>query len=170
MNAMLKCPKCGFTSITAQKKGYGVVKGGLGAAAIGAVTGPVGAIVRLGAVPYGSERKTYTAGIYAERCYSGLRSRCRRRYRVNYMYRLTAILRLFWTISVRMIKRSLSRRFRYTASIVHAIGVPDQYIMQRGGWNSDRTLKAIYRGTIEKYTQKYTDMTIRYFETMQHQK
>lgn len=49
MNAMLKCPKCGSTSITGQKKGYGVVKGGLGAAAIGAVTGPVGAIVGLGA-------------------------------------------------------------------------------------------------------------------------
>lgn len=57
----------------------------------------------------------------------------------------------------------------YAASIMHAIGVPDQYIMQRGGWNSDRTLKAIYRGTIEEYTQKYTDMTIRHFETMQHE-
>lgn len=48
MNAMLKCPKCGSTSITGQKKGYGVIKGGLGAAA-GMLIGPVGAIVGLGA-------------------------------------------------------------------------------------------------------------------------
>lgn len=48
MSAMLKCPKCGSTSITGQKKGYGVVKGGLGAAA-GMFISPVGAIVGLGA-------------------------------------------------------------------------------------------------------------------------
>lgn len=48
MNAALKCPKCGSTSITGQKKGYGVVKGVLGAA-LGAATGGIGAIVGLGA-------------------------------------------------------------------------------------------------------------------------
>lgn len=58
----------------------------------------------------------------------------------------------------------------YAASIMHAIGVPDQYIMQRGGWGSDRTLKAIYRGTIEEYTQKYTDITLSHFDNMQHKK
>lgn len=60
----------------------------------------------------------------------------------------------------------------YAASIMHAIGVPDQYIMQRGGWSSDRTdrtLKAIYRGTIEEYTQRYTDMTLSHFDNMQHE-
>lgn len=57
----------------------------------------------------------------------------------------------------------------YAASIMHAIGVPDQYIMQRGGWGSDRTLKAIYRGTIEEYTQKYTDITLSHFDNMQHE-
>ncbi len=30
-NSMLKCPRCGSTSISGNKKGYGVVKGGLGA-------------------------------------------------------------------------------------------------------------------------------------------
>lgn len=48
-NSMLKCPKCGSTSVTGQKKGFGIVKAGLGAAAFGAVTGGVGAIVGLGA-------------------------------------------------------------------------------------------------------------------------
>lgn len=57
----------------------------------------------------------------------------------------------------------------YAASIMHAIGVPDQYIMQRGGWGSDKTLKAIYRGTIEEYTQKYTDLTLTHFDGMQHE-
>lgn len=57
----------------------------------------------------------------------------------------------------------------YAASIMHAIGVPDQYIMQRGGWGSDRTLKATYRGTIEEYTQKYTDITLSHFDSMQHE-
>ena len=56
----------------------------------------------------------------------------------------------------------------YAASIMHAIGVPDQYIMQRGGWSSDRTLKAIYRGTIEEYTKKYNDVTMQHFDKMQH--
>lgn len=57
----------------------------------------------------------------------------------------------------------------YAASIMHAIGIPDQYIMQRGGWSSDRTLKAIYRGTMEEYTQKYTDITLSHFNNMQHE-
>ena len=57
----------------------------------------------------------------------------------------------------------------YAASIMHAIGVPDQYIMQRGGWSSDRTLKAIYRGTIDEYTQKYTNITLSHFDNMQHE-
>ncbi len=57
----------------------------------------------------------------------------------------------------------------YAASIMHAIGVPDQYIMQRGGWSSDKTLKAIYRGTIKDYEEKYTDMTLSHFENMQHE-
>lgn len=46
-DSMIKCPKCGSTSITGQKKGYGVVKGGLGAAA-GLATGML-PLVALGA-------------------------------------------------------------------------------------------------------------------------
>lgn len=33
----------------------------------------------------------------------------------------------------------------YSASIQHALGIPDAYVMQRGGWEDDKTLKAIYR-------------------------
>lgn len=37
----------------------------------------------------------------------------------------------------------------YSASIQHALGVPDAYIMQRGGWSSDRILKAVYRHAMQ---------------------
>lgn len=37
----------------------------------------------------------------------------------------------------------------YCASIQHAIGIPDAYIMQRGGWNSDSVLKQIYRHALD---------------------
>lgn len=33
----------------------------------------------------------------------------------------------------------------YCASIQHALGIPDAYIMQRGGWGSDTVLKQVYR-------------------------
>ena len=57
----------------------------------------------------------------------------------------------------------------YSASIMHALGAPDQYIMLRGGWSSDKTLKSIYRGTIEEYEKKYTDITLAHFDKMQHE-
>lgn len=37
----------------------------------------------------------------------------------------------------------------YSASIMHAIGVPDQYIMARGGWASDNVMKSVYRNVID---------------------
>lgn len=57
----------------------------------------------------------------------------------------------------------------YAASIMHAIGIPDQYIMQRGGWSSDKTLKAIYRGTMSDYEKQFNDQIIGHFNDMQHE-
>lgn len=37
----------------------------------------------------------------------------------------------------------------YAASIMHAIGIPDQYIMARGGWKSDSVMKTVYRNVID---------------------
>lgn len=42
----------------------------------------------------------------------------------------------------------------YAASIMHAIGVPDQYIMQRGGWISDNVMKNVYRNVIDMESEK----------------
>jgi len=37
----------------------------------------------------------------------------------------------------------------YAASIAHAIGIGDSYIMQRGGWGSDAILKSVYRNVLD---------------------
>ena len=60
-DSMAKCPRCGSTSLSGQKKGYGVVKGGLGALALGAMTGGVGAaIIGLGAGNIGRNKVKIT--------------------------------------------------------------------------------------------------------------
>ena len=56
----------------------------------------------------------------------------------------------------------------YSASIMHAINIPDVYIMERGGWKTDHTLKRVYRGSIEDYKKKFVEQTNTYFETMHH--
>ncbi len=57
----------------------------------------------------------------------------------------------------------------YSASIMHAIGIPDQYIMQRGGWKTDRVMKAVYRNTIDTETEKFTKKINEHFETISHE-
>lgn len=52
----------------------------------------------------------------------------------------------------------------YSASLMHALGVPDQYIMERGGWKSDSTLKAIYRNTLKDKNHQFTKLTNKYFD------
>lgn len=56
----------------------------------------------------------------------------------------------------------------YSASIMHALGVPDQYIMQRGGWKTDRVLKQVYRNVMEEENKKFTNKINSHFESMQH--
>ena len=51
----------------------------------------------------------------------------------------------------------------YAASILHAIGVPDQYIMERGGWSTDGTLKAVYRNTLTDKSKEYSQKVNGYF-------
>lgn len=36
----------------------------------------------------------------------------------------------------------------YYVSISHALGIPDAYIMEMGGWRTDRTMKRVYRSTL----------------------
>lgn len=57
----------------------------------------------------------------------------------------------------------------YYVSINHAIGVPDQYIMAQGGWSTDITMKKVYRNTIDKELNKFAELSMKHFESMQHE-
>ena len=82
----------------------------------------------------------------------------------------TALSRRFERIQHRL---GLKFRFHdlrhYSASIQHAMGIPDAYIMQRGGWSSDGVLKQIYRHTLEDKTREMNEKVNGYFEEMQHE-
>ncbi len=54
----------------------------------------------------------------------------------------------------------------YAASIMHALGMPDQYIMQRGGWSSDYVMKNIYRNTLSDQAIGFNDRINRHFENL----
>lgn len=54
----------------------------------------------------------------------------------------------------------------YSASIMHAIGVPDQYILQRGGWASDNVMKTVYRNVIDLESAKQTKKVNRHFNKL----
>lgn len=57
----------------------------------------------------------------------------------------------------------------YSASIMHAIGVPDQYIMQRGGWSSDNIMKSVYRNVIDLENVKQSKKINQHFEKISHE-
>ena len=52
----------------------------------------------------------------------------------------------------------------YQASILHAMGIPDKYIMERGGWKTDSTLKNIYQHTMSDKRREVEDEIIRRFD------
>lgn len=54
----------------------------------------------------------------------------------------------------------------YCASIQHALGIPDAYIMQRGGWASDTVLKQIYRHALSDKTEEMNNIANDYFSRL----
>lgn len=46
----------------------------------------------------------------------------------------------------------------YAASAMHAMGIPDQYIMETGGWKSDTVLKSIYRNTLDDKRREFEEI------------
>ena len=54
----------------------------------------------------------------------------------------------------------------YQASILHALGVPDAYIMQRGGWKTDSTLKRVYRHAMRDKQSEFDQIATDYFSTL----
>ena len=51
----------------------------------------------------------------------------------------------------------------YTASIMHAIGVPDRYIQQRTGHKSAKILQEVYRNPLKSQSNEYVRQTNDYF-------
>lgn len=58
----------------------------------------------------------------------------------------------------------------YSASIQHALGIPDSYIMQRGGWGSDGILKSVYRHVLEDKTKQMNYRANNYFSELYNTK
>lgn len=54
----------------------------------------------------------------------------------------------------------------YSASIQHALGIPDAYIQQRGGWSSDAVLKQVYRHTLEDQSKRMTERINDHFSAL----
>ena len=54
----------------------------------------------------------------------------------------------------------------YCASIQHALGIPDAYIMQRGGWGSDTVLKQVYRHALSDKSEEMNNIANDHFSKL----
>ena len=54
------------------------------------------------------------------------------------------------------------------AATMHALNVPDKYVMEMGGWKTDSVLKNIYQYTFEDETVKAKRQANEYFEKAMH--
>lgn len=54
----------------------------------------------------------------------------------------------------------------YCASIQHALGIPDAYIMQRGGWGSDTVLKQVYRHALSDKSEEMNSVANDHFSKL----
>lgn len=56
------------------------------------------------------------------------------------------------------IKCTLHSLRRFYASISHALGIPDKYIMKQGGWKSENVMRKSYQHTLEKQEQEFQSL------------
>lgn len=52
------------------------------------------------------------------------------------------------------------------ASVMLAMGVPDKYAMQLGGWSTDTTMKQVYQHTMQDELQAVSDRRDEYFQSL----
>ena len=52
----------------------------------------------------------------------------------------------------------------YAASIMHAQGIPDQYIMARGGWSTPDVMRTVYQDVISIEEKRQTKKILEHFE------
>lgn len=75
----------------------------------------------------------------------------------------------------RALKRNNIPHFRfhdlrhYGASILHALGYPDKYIMARGGWKSTNVLNRVYKHALAQKQKDFDSVAIQHFnKTFSH--
>lgn len=76
----------------------------------------------------------------------------------KYMWRLSKKLG-YETISFHSLRR-------YYASICHALGVPDKYIMKMGGWKSSVVMKKSYQHTLDKQEKEFQSIINNHFSNL----
>lgn len=54
----------------------------------------------------------------------------------------------------------------YQASILHALNVPEKYVMQRGGWKSEQTMKKVYRHAMEEKMAEVDKIATQHFDKL----
>ena len=54
----------------------------------------------------------------------------------------------------------------YYASVMHALKIPDQYIMQWGGWKDQKTMQKHYQKPLDEYARSMAKVGIAHFESM----
>ena len=54
----------------------------------------------------------------------------------------------------------------YSASIRHALKIPDAYIMEEGGWKTDTVLKTVYRHAMKDKANEMTEIAINHFNQL----
>lgn len=54
----------------------------------------------------------------------------------------------------------------YYASIAHALGVPDAYIMKTGGWKTDNVMKRVYREAMSDRMRSESEKVLDYIKNM----
>lgn len=71
-----------------------------------------------------------------------------------------------------MLKKTGLTHFRlhalrsYYASVMHALKIPDQYIMQWGGWKDQKTMQKHYQKPLDEYARAMAKVGIDHFESM----
>lgn len=58
----------------------------------------------------------------------------------------------------------------YSASIQHSLGIPDVYIMQRGGWSDVSTLQGVYRHAMSDRENTMNDLANDHFSSLHNTK
>ena len=58
----------------------------------------------------------------------------------------------------------------YHASVQHALGVPDKYIMERGGWATMSVLQDVYEHTLPEARDEFTARTLQHFQKFDPEK